>query len=151
MPLNLDFGSVGDGSFPPINEGLFKMIVEKAEIVETKTTKKPMLKLIYKYDDEHDMGARRVWEQAVVQENTMWKVQQILQGVTGELWEDDNMRLNENDLVGCRFVAYVTNEDYTTGETNPKTGEPVIKTKQVVKKYLPKDTEVDGIEGFRMM
>lgn len=81
--------------------------------VETKTSKSgnPMVSLTLEITSGEHEG-RKLWENLVIHENTMWKVKQVLEALTGDNWDQDGMQLDPTSLVGYTARAVVVQEPH---------------------------------------
>lgn len=76
--LRTDYSDVNTG-FEALPIGDYECIVSDVKVVETKETKKPMLKvtLTVRDDVEQTGQKRKFFDQLVQQDNMMWKFQQV--------------------------------------------------------------------------
>lgn len=103
--LNLDFSSVP--SREPLEEGVYHLQIAKVEET-TSSTGNPMLKVEYDVMDVE--GKRKLWDNYVLIEKTLWKVKELFDAIgvdTSELVEMD-----VSELVGMEVNAKVIQETY---------------------------------------
>lgn len=103
--LNLDFSSVP--SREPLEEGVYHLRIAKVEET-TSSTGNPMLKV--EYDVMEVPGNRKLWDNYVLIEKTLWKVKELFDAIgidTSELVEMD-----VTELVGMEVNAKVIQETY---------------------------------------
>lgn len=87
--LRTDYSDVNTG-FEALPIGDYECIVSDVKVVETKTSKKPMLKvtLTVRDDVEQEGQKRKFFDQLVEQENMMWKFQQVAKAAQLPAGED---------------------------------------------------------------
>lgn len=103
--LNLDFSSVP--SREPLEEGVYRLQIAKVEET-TSSTGNPMLKIEYNVLGVD--GDRKLWDNFVLIDKCLWKVQELFNAVgidTSEIVE-----LDVNELVGLELQGKVVQEEY---------------------------------------
>lgn len=107
--LNLDFSSVP--SREPLEEGTYQLRVAKAE-EKLSSTGNPMI--VVEFDVLGVEGSRKLWNNYVLIEKTLWKVKEFFTAVGIDTSEIVSMDCQE--LVGLELQAKVIQENYN-GET----------------------------------
>ena len=96
--MELDFGDVKSGA-PP--EGMYRLRVADVQIKPTKD--KPENKnLSIEFDivEPDEWIGWKVWDSCSLTPQARWRLQQVLEGITGEDWREDSMQLDPRDLLG---------------------------------------------------
>lgn len=108
--LNLDFSSVP--SREPLEEGLYELTILEVEKTTSKTKGTPMLKVTF----EEPLTKTRIWENYVIQPNTLWKLKELLDAA-GVSTEGD-LVFDEADLIGTTYKAKVIQDTYNDQVVN---------------------------------
>ena len=115
--LELDFGDVKSGA--PA-EGVYKLRVSDVQIKPTKDKpENKNLNLEYTIDEPEEWAGWKVWDNVSLTPQARWRLQQVLEAITGEEWRDDSMQLDPRDLLGKEFEASLIHSTYE-GKTNAK-------------------------------
>jgi hypothetical protein len=102
--LNLDFSSVP--SREPLEEGLYELTVAKAEET-TSSTGNPMIKVEFDVDG---FEGRKLWDNFVLIEKTLWKVKEFFEAIG--LDTEEVVEMDVAELVGASMKAKVFQEEY---------------------------------------
>lgn len=103
--LNLDFSNVP--SREPLEEGVYRLSITGAEET-TSSTGNPMLKLEFTVLEVE--GERKLWDNYVLIDKCLWKVQELFRAVGIDTSEIVEMDVTE--LVGLEVTAKVIQETY---------------------------------------
>ena len=106
--LNLDFSSVP--SRDPLEEGLYELTVAKAEETVS-STGNPMIKVEF---DVAGFEGRKLWDNFVLIEKTLWKVKEFFDAVG--LDTEAVVEMDVAELIGSTVKAKVFQEEYN-GDT----------------------------------
>ena len=109
--LNLDFSNVPKRE--PLAEGVYELTITAVEVTTSKEKKTPMLKVTF---DEIETKTR-IWENYVIQDNALWKLQELLD-VIGIDTSGDLSGFDEQELVGVVVQAKVIQDEYNGQTTN---------------------------------
>lgn len=116
MPdLDLNFGDVEPPK--PLPDGTYEFSVAKIEVKDTKGSDGTKKYLNFQFncvDDNVENLAKvpPVFDIASLEPNARWKVQQVLEAITGQFWREDGMNLDLEDLLGERVTLTVTTDSY---------------------------------------
>ena len=103
--LNLDFSNVP--SREPLEEGVYTLMIAKAE--ETVSSSgNPMLKI--EYDVVGVDGNRKLWDNYVLIDKCLWKVQELFKALG--IPTDAIVEMDVQELVGQQVQAKVIQEEY---------------------------------------
>ena len=102
--LNLDFSSVP--SRDPLDEGLYELTVAKAEETVS-STGNPMIKVEF---DVAGFEGRKLWDNFVLIEKTLWKVKEFFDAVG--LDTEAIVEMDVAELIGSTVKAKVFQEEY---------------------------------------
>ena len=102
--LNLDFSSVP--SRDPLEEGLYELTVAKAEETVS-STGNPMIKVEF---DVAGLEGRKLWDNFVLIEKTLWKVKEFFDAVG--LDTEAIVEMDVAELIGSTVKAKVFQEEY---------------------------------------
>lgn len=103
--LNLNFANVP--SREPLEEGVYTLSIAKAEETQS-STGNPMLKL--EYDVVGVDGNRKLWDNFVLIDKCLWKIQELLKALG--IPTDSIVELDPQELVGQQVQAKVVQEEY---------------------------------------
>lgn len=97
----------GEG-FDPIPEGLYNVIVDKAELTTTKDSGNPMIKATLKVQDA-PFKNRLVWDNFVLTPNALWKLKSFLDAIGSKVAEGENVTEADilNAMKGVAVAAYL--------------------------------------------
>ena len=109
--LNLDFSSVP--SREPLEEGIYSLTIAKVEET-TSSTGNPMLKV--EYDVNGVDGNRKLWDNYVLIDKWLWKVQELFNALGIDTSAVVEMDVTE--LVGLQVNAKVIQEEYNGDTVN---------------------------------
>ena len=109
--LNLDFSSVP--SREPLEEGIYSLTIAKVEET-TSSTGNPMLKV--EYDVNGVAGNRKLWDNYVLIDKCLWKVQELFNALGIDTSAVVEMDVTE--LVGLQVNAKVIQEEYNGDTVN---------------------------------
>lgn len=101
--LELDFGDVKSGA---PDEGIYLLRVSDVQIKPTKD--KPENKnLVFEYtiSEPEEWMNWKIWDNVSLTPQARWRLQQVLEAITGEDWRQDSMQLDPRDLLGKEFSA----------------------------------------------
>lgn len=103
--ISLDFDGVKVDGFEPIPENTYTVRIAEVKTGISKAgNKKVSLTLEI---TEGEFEGRKLWETITFTEKAMWKVKQVLEAFTGEVWGQDGMSLRPQELVGYTARANV--------------------------------------------
>ena len=109
--LNLDFSNVP--SREPLDEGVYTLVIAKAE--ETASASgNPMLKV--EYDVLGVEGNRKLWDNYVLIDKCLWKVEELFKALG--IPTDSVVEMDVQELVGQQVQAKVIQEDYNGDTVN---------------------------------
>ena len=104
---------VKDDGFAPIPEGLYNVVVDKAELTTTKDTGNPMIKATLKVQDE-PFKNRLVWDNFILTSTALWKLKSFLDAAGSNVSEGENV--SEADIInamkGASVAAYLEPKEY---------------------------------------
>ena len=109
--LNLDFSSVP--SREPLEEGIYSLTIAKVEETSS-STGNPMLKV--EYDVNGVDGNRKLWDNYVLIDKCLWKVQELFNALGIDTSAVVEMDVSE--LVGLQVSAKVIQEEYNGDTVN---------------------------------
>lgn len=109
--LNLDFSSVP--SREPLEEGVYTLTIAKVEET-TSSTGNPMLKV--EYDVNGVDGNRKLWDNYVLIDKCLWKIQELFKALGIDTSAVVEMDVSE--LVGMQVNAKVIKETYNGNIVN---------------------------------
>lgn len=120
MALDLSFGDVTPQE--PIPEGFYEINVDDVAIEDSKATagnKNLVLTLRVTGPDQIDAEVigRKVKEIVSLAHSARWKLQLVLEALTGIPWRDDNMALDPRDLLGMQAKIVVFHNTGQDGRT----------------------------------
>ena|SRR5436190_23996061 len=116
MTIPLDFSDVG--GVP--DEGIYRLRVSDVEIKPTKDKpENKNLVLEFTIVEPIEWMNFKIWDNVSLTPQARWRLQQVLEAITGEEWREDNMSLDPRDLLGQEFEAGVFHSDYQ-GRKIPK-------------------------------
>lgn len=115
MGVVLDFTNVQGGSFTPVPEGEYNVVLEKAEMKKAKTDGSDMISVTWSITDE-EYENRKLFENYSLKPQALWKLKNTL----GALGFDVSgaLEFDVEDLVGQEAVALVVIETYEGKEKN---------------------------------
>ena len=110
---NYNMKEVKDDGFAPIPEGLYNVVVDKAELTTTKDTGNPMIKATLKVQDE-PFKNRLVWDNFILTSTALWKLKSFLDAAGSNVSEGENV--SEADIInamkGASVAAYLEPKEY---------------------------------------
>lgn len=109
--LNLDFSNVP--SREPLEEGVYSLRIAKAEETVS-STGNPMLKV--EYDVMGVEGNRKLWDNYVLIDKCLWKVQELFKALGIDT--DQIVTMDPQELIGMEVQAKVIQEEYQGDITN---------------------------------
>lgn len=109
--LNLDFSNVP--SREPLDEGVYSLRIASAE-EKVSSTGNPMLSV--EFDVVGVEGNRKLWDNYVLIDKCLWKVQELFKALGIDTKQIVTMEPNE--LVGYEVQAKVVQEDYNGDTVN---------------------------------
>lgn len=109
--LNLDFSNVP--SREPLEEGVYTLVIAKAEETQS-STGNPMLKV--EYDVLGVEGNRKLWDNYVLIDKCLWKVQELFKALG--LDTSAVVELDVQELIGQQVQAKVVQEEYNGDTVN---------------------------------
>ena len=117
--LELSFGDVEPQEMIP--EGFYEVTVEDLNIDESKATpgnRNLVLSLRIIGPDEVDAGliGRKFREVVSLASSSRWKLQIILEAITGMKWREDGMQLDPRDLVGMNAKVVIFHNPNKNGK-----------------------------------
>lgn len=108
--INLDF--TGIPKREPLPEGVYEVVIAAVEETTSKTKGTPMLKVTF---DELE-SKNRIWENYVLQENTLWKLRELLDAIGIDT--SGALDFDPEDLVGVTLKAKIIQDEYNGEVTN---------------------------------
>lgn len=109
--LNLDFSNVP--SREPLEEGVYTLRIAKAE--ETiSSTGNPMLKI--EYDVVGVEGNRKVWDNYVLIDKCLFKLQELFKAL--DIPTDSIVEMDVVELIGSEVQAKIVQEEYNGDVVN---------------------------------
>lgn len=131
MAIDLNFGDVEPSEIIP--EGLYAITVDDVSIEDSKATvgnKNLVLSLRVigpEFVDDALVG-RKLREVVSLASSARWKLQLVLEALTGTEWRSDNMQLDPRDLIGLTGRIVVFHNTSTKGRifANVKSWHPNI-------------------------
>lgn len=109
--LNLDFSNVP--SREPLEEGVYSLRIAKAEETES-STGNPMLKV--EFDVMGVEGNRKLWDNFVLIDKCLWKVQELFKALGIDT--EQVVTMDPQELIGQEVQAKVIQEDYNGDTVN---------------------------------
>ena len=109
--LNLDFSSVP--SREHLEEGIYSLTISKVEET-TSSTGNPMLKV--EYDVNGVDGNRKLWDNYVLIDKCLWKVQELFNALGIDT--STVVEMDVTELVGLQVNAKVIQEEYNGDTVN---------------------------------
>jgi hypothetical protein len=137
MPeLSLDFGNVG--KVPP--DGTYRFTVVKAKVKLNKAKDGKYINFQFALTDSPDEAfeGHTVWDKGSLKKAGLWRTQEILEAITQEPWQDDDMSLTVNDDDEVEFLHDQTFMASCEQDLDYK-GKDVL----VIKSYFPDDGTVE--------
>ncbi len=110
--VNLDFSSVP--SREPLEEGLYEATISDIKMKKTTKTQEDMM--VVEFDVNTDNGKRKVWENYLMRETMLWKLQQLLKACGLDV--SGSLSFEESDLIGASVSIQVTQEEYNGNMQN---------------------------------
>lgn len=115
--MELDFGDVKSG---PPDEGIYTLRVSDVEVRPTKNNpENKNLNFEYTIVEPEEWMNWKVWDNVSLTPQARWRLQQVLEAITGEEWREDSMTLDPRDLLGKEFQASLMHNLYE-GRKNAK-------------------------------
>lgn len=105
--MNLDFSNVQ--SRDPLPEGTYAASIAKVDMVTSKSSGNPMLKVEFNIEDEAYTG-RKVWSNYVLTEAAMWKVQELFRAIG--LDTEAIVTIDTDDLIGLTCNLKIAQREY---------------------------------------
>lgn len=131
MAIELNFGDIVPQTLIP--EGFYTVAVEDVAIEDSKATpgnKNMVLTLTIVGPDHVDAAliGRKIRETVSLASAALWKVQLVLEALTGMEWQQDNMKLDPRDLMGLTAKVTVFHNTSNKGNiyANVKTWHPNV-------------------------
>lgn len=109
--LNLDFSNVP--SREPLDEGVYSLRIANAE-EKVSSTGNPMLSV--EFDVQGVEGNRKLWDNYVLIDKCLWKVQELFKALGIDT--DQIVTMEPNELIGYEVQAKVVQEDYNGDTVN---------------------------------
>lgn len=109
--MNLDFSNVP--SREPLEEGIYTLRIASAEET-TSSTGNPMLKV--EYDVVGVEGNRKLWDNYVLIDKCLWKVQELFKALGIDT--SAVVEMDPAELVGSEVQAKVVQEEYNGDTVN---------------------------------
>ena len=109
--LNLDFSNVP--SREPLEEGVYSLRIAKAEETES-STGNPMLKV--EFDVMGVEGNRKLWDNFVLIDKCLWKVQELFKALGIDT--EQVVTMDPQELIGQEVQAKVIQEDFNGDTVN---------------------------------
>lgn len=109
--ISLNMGSVG--AIPP--DGAYPVKVTKSDIGASKDGNSHNWFLRYEIleaDDAPEWVGKEIQDLVNIQESTLWRVQMVLEAMTGREWRDDNMDFDPADVVGAELIVEGNEGEY---------------------------------------
>lgn len=122
-PIPLDFGPEStSGTLPP--EGEYEMICSSCEFVQAKSADKfPYLKWEFKISDgEFADKTFPISHITSLSPNSRYFLQQFLQALTQDSWDEDAMDFDPTDMPGHVAKAIIYHQPYTAKDGTEKMG-----------------------------
>lgn len=118
MPINLDFGSDAvSGALPP--EGEYEVQCTKCEFFPAKSADKyPYLRWEFSITNAAYAKTFPISHITSLSPNSRYFLQQFLEALTQTSWNDDNMELDPQDMVGYCAKALIIHQPYTSTKDN---------------------------------
>lgn len=116
-----DPNALKGGTFEPINEGVYELIVKDGK-EDVTSTGLDTSKITFGFADPA-MGERKVFEDFVAHPKALWRFRQFIEQSTypsSDIDWDDDFNINPKDLVNARVKALVVNEDYDDKNGNSR-------------------------------
>ena len=111
--INLDFSNVAKREAIP--EGVYESVIATAEEKMSKNGK-PMLTVGFDITTDNQSNDVRIWENYVLQENTLWKLSELLNVLGYDV--SGALDFDPNDLIGSAVRVKVVQEDYNGNAVN---------------------------------
>ena len=120
MALDLSFGDIAPAE--PIPEGFYEVTVDDIGVEDSKATpgnKNLVVTLRVTGPDQiaEEVIGRKVKEVISLAHSARWKLQLVLEALTGIPWRDDNMALDPRDLMGMQAKIVVFHNAGKDGRT----------------------------------
>lgn len=108
--MELDFGDVKSGA---PDEGIYLLRVSDVQVKPTQNKpENKNLNFEYTIVEPEDWAGWKVWDNVSLTPQARWRLQQVLEAITGEEWRSDSMQLDPRDLLGNEFSASLMHNLY---------------------------------------
>lgn len=106
--IELNFGGVG--SFEAIEEDYYDIRCVEAEVKPNKAKDGMNLAMTFEIINHPQHEGRKLFHTQSLKENSLWRAKEVLEALTGESWEEDNMELDPSDLPGLTCRVFVVQD-----------------------------------------
>lgn len=130
MPLNLDFGEVGN--IPEEGTKLLKCILAEVKVGK----QAPYIKLQFELLGPDMPGFNQLYLNLSCAQQSLWATQKSLEALTGLEFRDDNMEIDEADFFGLICGGIVTHGEYN-GVARPQ-----------IDSLVPKEVGEEAMENW---
>lgn len=109
--MNLDFSGIKDRE--PLAEGIYEVTVLEVDDNATSSKGSPMVKVTF----EEPESKNRIFENFVLQDNTLWKIKEFLEALGLEV-PKGALDIDFRDFVGTTVTVKVIQDTYEEKVTN---------------------------------
>jgi uncharacterized protein DUF669 len=140
--LDLDFGGVEQKKFSPVDPGVYRLRIIDANNRPAKSGNPQInvrFQILKNLKTGEEMESKTMWDNWSLLPQSKWRLQQALQSLTGQPWNEDQLRLSKKDLIDLECDAILWVDSFDGGDPRNK-----------VKRYVAPEIAPGGASDFSM-